>query len=158
MKLPPMAPFKNLAKPEKKAFAAEMRRNPTAQEFRFWEAVKDKKLGCRFRRQVIFLGWILDFWCPALRLAFEIDGRCHNKEKDAYRDRKIFEKRGVRTIRFTNDQINKMSIPQIRRAVREAMTNSLYGPLMKPSISTSNLPTASNQEATWIGEIYSPWD
>ena len=52
--------------------------------------------------------YVLDFYCPALKLAIEIDGDSHLKpganERDA--DRQAFvESFGIRFLRFTNDQV-----------------------------------------------------
>ena len=50
--------------------------------------------------------YILDFYCPALKLAIELDGdyHCHMvmPDRDWKRDRVLFEKFGIKTLRFEN--------------------------------------------------------
>lgn len=63
----------------------------TEPEIMLWSRLKgratDKPI---FRRQVAFESVIFDFYCPAARLAVEIDGSTHwddeKREKDAARD------------------------------------------------------------------------
>lgn len=53
---------------------------------------------------------MIDFYCPALKLAIEIDGDSHAdpgaEEHDARRQAFI-ESHGIRVIRFTNEDIYK---------------------------------------------------
>lgn len=87
--------FRKNVKPHKKEFARKLRNNPTNSEKIMWEELRGKKLGVKFRRQVVILGWIVDFYCPAKKLVVELDGRFHRRpgqpEIDAYRDRKMRE-------------------------------------------------------------------
>lgn len=63
----------------------------------------------QFWRQTVILGWIVDFWCPSLRLAIEIDGPSHEQTEnyDARRANVMYEEFGVRTVRFTNEEVLK---------------------------------------------------
>ena len=47
---------------------------------------------------------MVDFYCPKLRLAIEIDGPTHELDKDKYQQGNI-ESLGIKVIRFTNDQV-----------------------------------------------------
>lgn len=67
--------------------ARELRKNPTASEERLWAARRRRQvLGYRFRRQPLVLGFVLDFYCPALKLAIEADGSIHQDKGVATRD------------------------------------------------------------------------
>jgi len=66
-----------------------------------------KKLnGCKFRRQYPVHRYILDFYCHEKKLAIEVDGKVHqNKyDQDEFRD-KYLQSIGIKTVRFTNDEI-----------------------------------------------------
>ena len=60
-----------------KSQARQMRREPTPPEQELWRFLSQSQLGVRFRRQVVKLGYILDFWCASEKLAVEIDGSTH---------------------------------------------------------------------------------
>lgn len=83
----------------------------TPSERILWKYIRGKQLdGWRFRRQHGFGPYVLDFYCPTLKLCIEVDGNIHLideiKQKDD--DRTIFlEKNGIRVIRFTNEEIEK---------------------------------------------------
>ncbi len=64
--------------PEIQTAAQEMRREMTPAEEVLWEALRKKQfLGLRFRRQHPVGLFILDFYCPALKLVVEVDGPNH---------------------------------------------------------------------------------
>jgi len=59
--------------------ASKMRRALTPPEARLWTQIKGGGLeGLKFRRQHPAGPYILDFYCPAARLAVEIDGATHD--------------------------------------------------------------------------------
>jgi very-short-patch-repair endonuclease len=91
--------------------AREFRKNPTRAEKILWEQLKgDKLMGFDFHRQKPIGYYIVDFYCPQLLLAIELDGSVHDSEyrmlKDERRQETI-EEFGVRFLRFTNDEVEK---------------------------------------------------
>lgn len=84
-----------------------MRRRPTRGERAFWAILKTMGLTNLFWRQTVILGWIVDFWCPSRRLAIEIDGPSHEQTEgyDARRANVMHEELGIRTVRFTNEEV-----------------------------------------------------
>ena len=93
--------------PMLKEKARELRNNSTNTEILLWKFLKGKQLrGCDFHRQKPIDEFIVDFFCPDLMLAIEIDGGTHiGKEKyDAARQKKL-EKLGVRFLRFKDDDV-----------------------------------------------------
>ena len=68
--------------------------------------LKGSKLpGRKFRRQHSVANYLLDFYCPAERLAVELDGEVHRDERAAIYDneRKLFlATYGIKVIRFEN--------------------------------------------------------
>jgi very-short-patch-repair endonuclease len=91
-------------KDEKREYARELRENPTKSEKLLWESLKNKQLGLRFRRQEVLHGYIADFYCPKRRLIIELDGKFHDKEKDAQRDAHLGW-RGYRILRFPSKDV-----------------------------------------------------
>lgn len=92
---------------KKQRWAAKMRRKPTRAEALLWDVLRESKLGVRFYRQVVLLGWIADFWCPSLRLVVEVDGSAHDG-RGAYDKRRALvmeSELGARTFRVTNDDV-----------------------------------------------------
>jgi len=80
-------------------FARALRRNTTRGEKRFWAHLRRGNYGFKFRRQHAVDGYVLDFYSPELRLAFEIDGPFHDPSKDKFRD-EFFAERGIKTVRL----------------------------------------------------------
>jgi very-short-patch-repair endonuclease len=61
-----------------RARARGMRKEPTRAENRLWKWLRDRRhSGFKFRRQVPIGPYIVDFYCPQLRLAIELDGSQH---------------------------------------------------------------------------------
>jgi very-short-patch-repair endonuclease len=88
-----------------------LRNNMTKAEIKLWSALKGRQLlGCKFRRQHGIGDYVVDFYCPALNLAVEVDGESHytksGKQHDKKRDQ-FLTSLHIKIIRFTNDQIFK---------------------------------------------------
>ncbi|HEX8658542.1 MAG TPA: DUF559 domain-containing protein [Hymenobacter sp.] len=60
-----------------KEYAHQNRRSATAAEDKLWQALRNGKLGFRFRRQHAIDGYIVDFICIAANLSIELDGEIH---------------------------------------------------------------------------------
>ena len=90
--------------------AREMRDNPTPAEARMWEILKREVIPNFpehiFYRQSIQFGYILDFYCPTLRLGIEVDGDIHDDRKryDWQRDTNLARRR-VQVYRFSNADV-----------------------------------------------------
>ncbi len=101
-------PYNN-ALPQK---AQENRKNPTPAEQKLWyEVLQNKRLHTlKFTRQKPLDGYIVDFYCAELKLAIEIDGDTHARQKQYDKDRtKNLNKHGVEVIRYTNaDVLNNL--------------------------------------------------
>ena len=92
--------------PHLKTFRKNLRNKSTPAEARLWTYLKSKGLeGRKFRRQHSFDNYILDFYCPAERLAIELDGQGHFEATQAEYDRErdlFLEYFGIRVLRFEN--------------------------------------------------------
>ena len=90
-----------------KPAAREMRRQPTEAEDILWSYLRDRQLaGFKFRRQHAVDRFILDFYCPASRLAVEVDGPIHERTalEDAERDG-MLTCYGIRVLRVRNEEV-----------------------------------------------------
>jgi very-short-patch-repair endonuclease len=87
-----------------------LRRNMTDAEMRLWKLLRDRRLmGAKFRRQVPVGPYIVNFYCHDSRLVVEADGGQHlDSHHDAVRTA-FLEQRGLKVVRFWNDQILKES-------------------------------------------------
>ena len=56
-------------------------------EQRLWEKLRNRQLnGLKFRRQVSIGPYIVDFYCPEIPLAVEVDGDTHGEYKQRVYD------------------------------------------------------------------------
>jgi very-short-patch-repair endonuclease len=89
-----------------KSFRKNLRNNLTPAEARFWKAIQNKNLeGRKFRRQHSVGNYILDFYCPAEKLAVELDGEVHfnDNSRNYDRERRLYlQSCGIRVLRFEN--------------------------------------------------------
>ena len=54
----------------------DFRKNPTEAEALLWESLRNRQIfKLKFRRQYPIEGFILDFYCPEVKLGIEIDGK-----------------------------------------------------------------------------------
>ena len=60
-----------------------LRRNQTESEKVFWAHLRNKQFyGMKFFRQYGIGPYILDFYCPTIKLAVELDGGQHNQSEN----------------------------------------------------------------------------
>ncbi len=97
-----------------------MRVAPTPSEALLWAALKNRQLGCRFRRQVILGRYIVDFFAPTPRLVIEIDGAYHNTDADRRRDA-FLNSRAFRILRLTTHAVENDFTNSIRK-IQQALT------------------------------------
>jgi len=84
-----------------------LRREQTTAERFFWELVRNHRFqGVQFRRQHPLGRFVLDFYCPAWRLAVELDGSSHagQGERDSERDLLLVQ-HGIRVVRVRNEEL-----------------------------------------------------
>jgi very-short-patch-repair endonuclease len=87
--------------------ARQMRKNPTPAEGKLWYGYL-RLFKHRVLRQRPIYNYIVDFYCPKLKLVIEIDGSAHDsdpsKEYDEARSA-VLEGYGLKVIRCTNDEV-----------------------------------------------------
>ena len=104
----------------------ELRNNQTEAEKILWLQLKGRKLlGFKFDRQYSVGPYILDFYCPKIRLAIELDGIQHMEKSALLYDQdrtRYLEALNIKVIRFQNDEVinnitlvlDKISVPLLR--------------------------------------------
>ena len=86
----------------------QLRNRATESEQIIWQKLKSNKLGYKFIRQYSITGYVLDFFCPQLRIGIEIDGSIHDNldqiQYDEFRNKylKAFD---IKIIHIKNSEI-----------------------------------------------------
>jgi very-short-patch-repair endonuclease len=87
----------------------ELRAKETEAEEKLWLFIKNKEFhGLKFYRQYSVGGYILDFYCPKLRLGIELDGNQHKERETILYDKdreKYLGALSIRVIRFWNNEV-----------------------------------------------------
>ena len=94
--------------------AKEMRKNPTVAEQKLWQFFRStppfcRGVGLKVWRQKPIAHFIVDFYCPKLKLVIEVDGASHFTPEGMEYDKArtdILKGYGLTVIRFTNDEVN----------------------------------------------------
>jgi very-short-patch-repair endonuclease len=98
-----------------------LRNNSTPAEQILWRYLKGKQmLGYKFRRQFGIGKYIVDFYCPRLKLVIEVDGDTHFDSKNIQRDhirQQDIESLGIKVIRFTNTEVYE-NLEEVLAAIR----------------------------------------
>ena len=114
-------------RPQQLRFRRDLRSQLTHAEAVLWTHLKGSRLdGAKFRRQQGVGVYVLDFYCPAVRLAIELDGAAHDHEdavaRDAAREAWLAA-HGIRVIRFVNDDV--LRNPEgVLAAIRDALESA----------------------------------
>jgi very-short-patch-repair endonuclease len=86
--------------------ASSLRKRAADCERILWRHLRNRNFaGYKFRRQHPIDPYILDFYCPAAKLAIELDGGGHNYRSGQMRDQMCEEflaNKGIAVVRFWN--------------------------------------------------------
>ena len=88
----------------------ELRSNETDAEELLWRSLRRKKLnGLKFFRQYSVGPCVLDFYCPDIRLAIELDGQHHYKDEEQSEYDKerteYLKENDIKVLRFWNNDV-----------------------------------------------------
>ena len=87
----------------------ELRNNQTEAEKKLWDHIKHSQIdGFKFIRQYSAGPYILDFFCPLVRLAIELDGSQHGENEAVLYDQdrdKYLKSINIITLRFWNNEV-----------------------------------------------------
>ena len=112
--------------PDFKQRRRNLRHNQTEAEKVMWFHLRDKRfIGLKFFRQYSIGTYILDFYCPAVKLAVELDGGQHNdqdmREYDAART-EYLNAQGIDVMRFWNNELSDIDAVLNRLMEKVALT------------------------------------
>lgn len=103
-------------------FRKVLRRSQTDVEKLLWKYLRGSHLGKKFKRQIIFGNYIVDFYCPGCKFVIELDGEQH-KQRREYDDirTKYLKSKGIKVIRFWNGEVES-NIEGVLERIRKALT------------------------------------
>jgi len=103
--------------PKLKQRSRELRRKSTLAEVLLWNELKRRKmLGYPFLRQRPIHQYIVDFYCPKLKLVIEIDGESHrNKSQSDQIKQEALEQLGLHVLRFQDREVKHDMANVVRR-------------------------------------------
>ena len=107
---------------DQKLLRQTLRNNATAPEAILWRMLKGKQIeGLKFRRQFGLGSYVLDFYCPEIRLCIELDGGVHKTYEQAQYDEirsRFLNESNIKVLRFENDVVYR-SANAIVEAIKE---------------------------------------
>ena len=110
-----------------KGVSQNLRSNMTDAERVLWRRIRRGQIkGVLFYRQKPIGGYIVDFYCPKLKLIVEIDGDVHFYERNIAADKKreeYFNKLGLKIVRCTNLDVIQ-NIDNALRDLKRWLTNN----------------------------------
>ena len=93
----------------KKDLRKKLRNEAPQAERILWRKIRGSQLlNLKFRRQYGVGPFVVDFYCPKLRLVIEVDGDSHYKDGAAEYDgrrQKYIKRHNIHFLRFTNNDI-----------------------------------------------------
>ena len=101
-----------------------MRNEMTAAEKKLWYGYLEQDRN-RWLRQKPIGDYIIDFYCPKLKLAIEVDGTTHLENKDIIYDQrrtKELNKLGIKILRFWNNDILD-GLAEVENVIEEQIKN-----------------------------------
>lgn len=91
------------------ALRKDLRNDATKAERTLWKYLRNKQFGgYKFRRQHGIDSYIVDFYCPVLKLIIELDGWVHGEEEQRKKDQikqKFLERERFLVVRYMNAQV-----------------------------------------------------
>ena len=117
---------KHYNKSSEKEKRRKLRQNSTRSEDLVWRFLRDRQMfGYKFRRQYSIDQYVLDFFCPEIKFAIELDGATHHdpeqKEYDSKRQ-KFLETFGIKFIRIPDEDLfgnPNMVFEKIEKAIKD---------------------------------------
>ena len=103
----------------------ELRKNQTDAEKVMWRYLRRRAMeGLKFFRQYGIGPYTIDFYCPQIRLAIEIDGGQHAENNGMAKDtirRKYLEKENISVIRFWNNEVLRQKEAVVEKIAETAV-------------------------------------
>jgi very-short-patch-repair endonuclease len=108
---------------QKIAYAKKLRQRMTPAEKILWSALRNSRLsGFKFKRQVPFGPFIVDFCCIRQKLILEIDGAIHKERREYDQERtRLLSEQGYRVIRISNEEVEKSLMKALQKIQQEIL-------------------------------------
>jgi very-short-patch-repair endonuclease len=93
-----------------KKLRQNLRNKSVVSERLLWQKIRKKQIDYKFRRQVSVDKYIVDFYCPQLKLVIEVDGAHHETEEEVAKDKErqfYLESLGLIVKRYLNKDIKE---------------------------------------------------
>jgi len=119
---------------EPRQFARRLRKTLTSAEDVLWQALRGRRFqNLKFKRQVPFLNYTVDFLCFERKLIIELDGKQHEwfSDYDAKRTEEI-ERHGFMVLRFTNGDVLSDLENVLMRIGRAVAYPDIFNPHPRP--------------------------
>src|ERR1700730_8370685 len=101
-----------------------LRKSATDCERILWRHLRNRNFArYKFRRQHPIDPYVLDFYCPAAKLAIELDGSGHDyglREKRDHAREEFLTKQGIAVVRFWNHQVRE-ELDSVLQAIWSAL-------------------------------------
>ncbi|WP_314787508.1 endonuclease domain-containing protein [Segatella buccae] len=111
--------MRNSNLPYDKAFRQQLRRESTPCERILWRHINGRQInGLKFRRQHGFGPYVMDFYCPEIKLCIEVDGVVHESEEAKRHDAErtdFLNSQGIKVFRLQNQEIEDNAANAIKR-------------------------------------------
>ncbi|MDB9823335.1 endonuclease domain-containing protein [Deltaproteobacteria bacterium] len=107
--------------------ARHLRQKMTNAEKKLWNHLRGKQMQLRFRRQIPFDQYILDFYCPKATLVIEVDGSQHYTKEGMKRDHmrdSYLQQHGLKVLRFSDRDV-LMNISGVQQKIYEEIKGCL---------------------------------
>ena len=103
----------------------KLRKNSTHSEDLVWRYLRNRQLlGYKFKRQYSVDHFVIDFYCPEIKFAIELDGASHllpeQKEYDIKRQ-KYLETFGITFLRISDDELfgnPNLAFKEVEQAIK----------------------------------------
>ena len=100
---------KHYNKSSEKEKRRKLRQNQTNVEDLVWRYLRNRQLlGYKFKRQYSVDHFVIDFYCPELKLAVELDGASHNNPEQIEYDikrQKYLEEFNIKFVRIKDEDL-----------------------------------------------------
>ena len=108
--------------PATKEYRRLLRKTETSTERMLWKRLRGKQLdGYRFRQQHGFGPYVMDFYCPPIRICIELDGGVHDEEKIKIKDEErteFLKQNKIHVLRFRNEEVEQ-DIENVLERIRD---------------------------------------
>ena len=108
--------------PATKEYRRLLRKTETPTERMLWKRLRGKQLdGYRFRQQHGFGPYVMDFYCPSIRICIELDGGVHDEKKIKIKDEErteFLKQNKIHVLRFRNEEVEQ-DIENVLERIRD---------------------------------------